>query len=203
MVSPEMIRHLYEEIDKWVMELLKKEIYWRRCHPCRNMGECCKESATRIFASEWVDISRYLEQIQEADWRVLTDNLYHGRECPFRSELKCLIHDVRPLICRLTPYFAFLKDDTLHYSYPIGRCLTRLKFQLKNISQQLNPDSTLILLPVDLYENEKFALYCLGNKLEQYPTYHELRKEIFLSPQQWMKMNGLISDNHKPRVCHE
>lgn len=99
---------LYSELDKYQSLLASQEPYWRKCSPCINKGQCCIDSDTSIFSSEYEIIKDHIKGLPENLKNILVDNVNREVKCPFRTEGGCIIHDVRPLTCRITPYSAGL-----------------------------------------------------------------------------------------------
>ena len=49
-------------------------------------------------------IKQYVSKLNRIDRIILTENIQNSVYCPFRTEKKCLIHEVRPMNCIWTPY---------------------------------------------------------------------------------------------------
>lgn len=122
MVDEKSIFKLYSKLDKYHEKLIDKERYWMRCKPCKNNGQCCKNSDTIIFTSEKTIITNYIKELPVHIRKTLKENVDNGVRCPFRTELSCLIHDVRPLTCRLTPYLANLGKNKIYYTLTSEDC---------------------------------------------------------------------------------
>lgn len=111
LVDKKDILKLYKKLDKYQEKLVLQEQYWRKCNPCINKGECCINSDTTILTSESRIIKACIRELPENMRNTLKANVDNGIRCPFRTEASCIIHDVRPLTCRVVPYLASQKKD--------------------------------------------------------------------------------------------
>ena len=92
-------------IDAEVREILRLDQYWNKCYPCRQGGVCCRGANVLALLPELADIHDLLENTPETKSYALQQILL-GRDCIFYREdaQSCLVHDRRPLLCRLTPF---------------------------------------------------------------------------------------------------
>lgn len=111
MIDKKDILRLYRKLDKYQKNLVSQDPYWKKCSPCINKGCCCVSSDTTIFTSESKIINRYIKELPADIKSFLKTNVDNGIRCPFRTDTSCIIHDVRPLTCRITPYFANLRKN--------------------------------------------------------------------------------------------
>jgi len=110
-------------LNETINELRKIEPYWSCCFPCNNEGKCCIGADVAIYPSEWNIIENQIIHFSDSEKAVLLSNIKLKRHCVFRSKEKCLIHDVRPLNCRYTPFqYAITPDNYLHYAMMSRNC---------------------------------------------------------------------------------
>lgn len=177
MVSKKELEDYYNLIDEKYNQLLKSENYWNKCNPCKNHGECCKNSKSWATESEWEVIRTYLSKINQEDSNILLNNWNNGINCPFRFKSKCLIHKVRPSICRITPYFASI--DNVHVLMPNDTC--KQKLFIKDI--KVLPESDLIEVKVD----DK-VIKCINiDSIKNVPTYKKLVNETSRTMEDWIE----------------
>lgn len=112
-------------IDAEVQEILRLDPYWSKCYPCRQGGVCCRGADVLALLPELTDIFDWLENNPETKNHAL-QQLKLGRDCIFYREdaRSCLIHERRPLFCRLTPFKGLSGKDeiTVFVEGPAGRC---------------------------------------------------------------------------------
>lgn len=102
----------HEEADRIIQEILEEDPTWKKCYPCINHGICCDGAEIRISLEE----SKIIEQFLKEHPDILAYAISRKKEnkiCIFHntSAKKCLIHDIRPLICRITPMKGIVIKD--------------------------------------------------------------------------------------------
>jgi Fe-S-cluster containining protein len=175
LISKDKINELYSHIDNLFTDLLENESYWRKCSPCKNNGNCCFESNTSATPSEWAIIREFISKLPEDDLITLKNNVSNNVRCPFRGENKCIIHDVRPIVCRVTPYTVFPKNNIINFHFCSNRCK---KSDIYQITTKINPihlQDDLVLLSV--IPEPKRVYFINGIKLFGHPTCKKLRNE--------------------------
>ncbi len=105
-------------------ELCSMDPFWNKCFPCRNNGRCCVKSDVDVTDDEWDEIVDFLKDkpkiIEYGKVR-----LKLGKPCLFycSEASKCLIHEVRPIMCRYAPFHIVEKDGTYFYNLVDEHCL--------------------------------------------------------------------------------
>lgn len=103
------------ELDELVRKLMYLEPSWKKCSCCLNKGKCCIGANILIFSVEWKQIVDFVANLPLAEKQIIKSNIKNSKQCIFRSEQKCLIHSVRPLNCRWTPYQVFSDSKNMTY----------------------------------------------------------------------------------------
>lgn len=95
-------------IDSQVEALLERDPFWRKCYPCKNNGRCCQNDSPLATADEFAALEAFLLGKLNI-WQTVYQNLKDGRNCIFYAPdaSACLVHELRPIICRLTPFKAY------------------------------------------------------------------------------------------------
>jgi len=179
------IVNLYTDVDKMISLLLKTEPFWHKCHPCKNNGNCCIDSETMASAAEWHIISDHLAELSLDDFLTIRKNVDSGQNCAFRSPYKCLIHDVRPLVCRVVPYFAFERDGMVDFFYPAGTCSERKRIKGYVPIDQL--DLTKIFFRIRPTEQAKSIHYLNGLRLSNHPSFDIIKRDEVKFVMVWLK----------------
>lgn len=105
-------------LEAVIEELCRLEPFWNRCHPCSSKGKCCEGAEIRPSKTEQQVITTYLLSLPFSEKQHVMDNLMNSRFCIYRTPEKCLIHEVRPEICRYTPYQCVItNENVLQYSF--------------------------------------------------------------------------------------
>lgn len=112
---------LNKKLDELILKLNSKEEYFKKCLKCPNKGKCCIDNDIDIRDDEWAYIKKYLLDNEDI-YKLVYDNFKNGRRCYFRTDEKCLIHDIRPLNCKYTPYQMIYKDGHLIYHISDDYC---------------------------------------------------------------------------------
>lgn len=103
----------HEEIDKIIQEIIDEDPIWKKCYPCQENGICCKGADIPISSEESEEIKKFLSEHNEI---FLYAKLQKEKNklCLFYNPCatKCLIHDIRPLICRVTPIKGEVNEDS-------------------------------------------------------------------------------------------
>ncbi|WP_236206034.1 YkgJ family cysteine cluster protein [Pseudomonas tohonis] len=107
------IKDAIKILNQHVSRLERIESSWSNCRSCPHGGACCiGVSNLLIFPEEQKTIKSHLRKNKEI-LAYAIQRLEKKQGCYFHSsESKtCLIHEVRPLNCRWTPYTAFPEPD--------------------------------------------------------------------------------------------
>ncbi|MBR3078158.1 MAG: YkgJ family cysteine cluster protein [Oscillospiraceae bacterium] len=125
-------------LEAVIEELCRLEPFWNRCHPCSSKGKCCEGAKIRPSKKEQQVITEHLVSLPFFDKQQLMYNLMNSRICIYHTPEKCLIHDVRPEVCRYTPYQCVITNENmLNYSF-VGSDANKRCF-FKACSRQLSP----------------------------------------------------------------
>ncbi len=104
-------------LDEMIDELIRIEPFWQICIPCRCGGTCCIGANILIETSEIEPIADRIAALEAEDAKMLARNALGKQLCVFRTQDKCLIHEVRPSNCRFTPYqYSVDENGILKYS---------------------------------------------------------------------------------------
>lgn len=112
----------YNLMDGIQQQLLEKEKYWNKCNPCKNKGACCKNSESMIFPMEYEVLKEFLNKLPKERIMVLKKHIEENILCPFQTENECLIHDIRPTVCRLTPFSCNIQNGKIYYPVDNSFC---------------------------------------------------------------------------------
>ncbi|HHK0531365.1 TPA: YkgJ family cysteine cluster protein [Pseudomonas aeruginosa] len=100
-------------LEQAVERLESAEPSWTNCRACPHSGKCC-DGATGIliFPEESAELSDYLKKNPEI-LIYAKKRLANKKGCYFHdpSSEACLVHTVRPILCRWTPYALFSNSD--------------------------------------------------------------------------------------------
>lgn len=93
-------------LEKSVAKLESLEPSWKNCKACPHGGKCCVgATGLLVFPEEKRDITDFLQRNDRIKQFALK-KYRQGQGCYFHDSnaKSCLIHEVRPLNCRWTPY---------------------------------------------------------------------------------------------------
>ena len=112
--------YTYGEIRKALLnqitQLLIIEPKWKKCNKCPYSGTCCIGADISVYDYEWMVIRDFLLANPDV-LHIVKENSLSKSLCYFRTDDRCLIHEIRPLNCIFTPYQVILgADGFLHYS---------------------------------------------------------------------------------------
>ena len=112
--------YTYEQIRdiliSQITQLLEIEPKWKQCNKCPNSGHCCIGADITIYNYEWNIIKKFLLE-NPIVFDEVKLNYKRKSLCYFRTNDKCLIHNIRPLNCVFTPYQAIYgAGKRIHYS---------------------------------------------------------------------------------------
>lgn len=183
--------YTYEQIREvlisQISRLLEIEPKWKQCSKCPNSGVCCIDANITIYDYEWDIIRKYLIE-NPVVFNEVKLNYQRKSLCYFRTNDRCLIHNIRPLNCIFTPYQAIYGSNKLiHYS-PYKKDCSHLKatfiscegIDLSQLFINIPSDSssTYYLLLNHWYQDyEKNSLVCntevdLSDNLELFLSQH-------------------------------
>ncbi|HEM7840135.1 YkgJ family cysteine cluster protein [Burkholderia multivorans] len=100
-------------IEAATAELESMEPSWRNCKACPHSGKCCDNAhISLVFPEEAAEIVEYLRANPEK-MAYAKSRFSRGKDCYFHdpSANRCLIHDVRPILCRWTPHTTFFNGN--------------------------------------------------------------------------------------------
>lgn len=105
-----------KELLSQISTLLSIEPKWNKCCSCQNIGRCCIGAEINVYDYEWSEIRSYLLDNPEI-LEIVRQNYSLHSPCYFRTSDKCLIHEIRPINCLITPYqVIYGADNLLHYT---------------------------------------------------------------------------------------
>jgi Fe-S-cluster containining protein len=136
-------------------------------------------------AAEWRIISNHLAELYRDDFLTIRKNVDSGQNCAFRSPYKCLIHDVRPLVCRVAPYFTVESDGIVNFIYPAGTCSERERLTVYVPVDQL--DLTKIFFRIRPTEQAKSIHYLNGLRLSNHPSFDIIKRDEVKFVMVWLK----------------
>ena len=90
--------------DSLVHELLAIEPFWKICFPCKFKGYCCIGAEISFSDAEMQITKEYIKKLSPEEKDIIVQNNLSSKHCIYRAPDKCLIHDVRPMNCRYTPF---------------------------------------------------------------------------------------------------
>lgn len=95
-------------LDEAITELESIEASWKNCRACPHSGKCCDNAFINVvFPEEAKAIAEHLIT-HPAKLAYAKDRASRRKSCYFHNPHanECLIHSVRPILCRWTPYTA-------------------------------------------------------------------------------------------------
>lgn len=105
------LKELIIGIDAQVESLLVRDPFWRKCYPCKNHGRCCQNDSPLAASDEFAALDAFL--LNNPDIRqIVFQNLQSAKNCIFYAPeaSACLVHEMRPAICRLTPFKTYVSN---------------------------------------------------------------------------------------------
>lgn len=154
-----------EGLMSQITQLLEIEPKWEKCNNCPNLGHCCIGADITIYNYEWNIIRKYLIEHPNVFDEVKL-NYKRKSLCYFRTNDKCLIHNIRPLNCIFTPYQAIYRaDKRIYYSPYKEDCLLLKRSSISNGGIDLSQ------LFIKLPDDDSFTYYLLLN--HWYHNYEE------------------------------
>lgn len=168
MVEIEKIRL---KLSSVVKDLCEIDPYWNKCFPCQNKGRCCIGSDVDVSEEEWKQIFEFLKDkpdiIQYAKAR-----LRQGKPCIFYCSKvsKCLIHDLRPIMCRYTPFQVIENDGKFFCNNVDEKCVSIRSVQSDSFVRAAKP----------FIVNVKDCNYIFINEISEIKEYKK-KKIDFLS----------------------
>lgn len=117
------LREIKDELNREIQELEDIDPNWKNCRNCPLHGKCCIGNDIDIRDDEWEEIKHRLDENPFLQSQVKA-NFDSDSLCYFRTESRCLIHDIRPTNCLYTPYQVIqnLDDHKLTYSLRNSTC---------------------------------------------------------------------------------
>lgn len=168
---------------------------------CLHSGKCCEKSYTQINITigDIIRIANFLK----CDIKHLFDKNIVGLRafgdgknkfqislglqipCVFRKNSKCDIYTVRPLNCRLFPYWILAdipKEKIKHYVDPSYKCVHQVSMtpQVKSIYKKYTKELANILEQESRLTEQLLHKYNLSGSLDisKLPDYLEVEKEL-------------------------
>lgn len=93
-------------LEEAIAKLEAMEPSWKNCRACPHAGKCCDNAYINVVFPEEADaIAQHLRAHPEK--LAYAENRFsRGKSCYFHDPgaNQCLIHEVRPILCRWTPY---------------------------------------------------------------------------------------------------
>lgn len=131
---------IHEEVDKIIQEIIEEDATWKKCYPCQNHGICCDGASIIISSEEHKKIEKFLREHNEV-FLYAKSQKEKNKLCLFYNPdaHQCLIHDIRPLICRVTPMKGHATRDSKSievYVPKSGHNCNDMSRVLKNISRR-------------------------------------------------------------------
>ena len=175
---------MLSDLEKSIQELLSQEPYWNCCFPCKNSGKCCIGADVYVDEHEWNSIKQFVSGLLDDEKSLLIENIQSGNICIFRTDTKCLIHEVRPENCRYTPFQAVITPDKeLRYSMVSEDC------NFQSIRKQLDSETASRIantkFPVLQNFNSETKYLCLNQiykPCDHEEKYHLVSEWLCLSP---------------------
>jgi Fe-S-cluster containining protein len=188
MSSKKQVLSYFKFLDDLSNKLISIEPYWSKCSPCKNQGNCCKNSKTLVTRTEWSLIKQYIFDNLKENLKLIKFNVDNNSNCPFWSEECCLIYDVRPVVCRMTPYLSRLEGDKIVYSITSDDCLFSGSVYIGCPDNNDFLKSNIIKLPVNKPGDPRQAAYYLTTiNLDKNQTHQELSNEEQKNVVDWLK----------------
>ncbi len=162
-------------LNEAISELESMEHSWKNCRACPHSGKCCDNAFINVvFPEEARAIAQHLkahpEKLAYAEGRAS-----RRKSCYFHnpSANQCLIHDIRPILCRWTPYTATAGGGSFHAFIRDESC----NFTLVN-----EKDSVTSIKP---------------GFVEVWPVLGTVRRQKFLNLQGIVALHPLLSRAHE------
>ncbi|WP_186077776.1 YkgJ family cysteine cluster protein [Burkholderia gladioli] len=170
-------------LNRAISKLESKEPSWKNCRSCPFSGKCCDGAKLRIFPEERINILEFIKKNPNVR-NYSVDRYMNGKACYFynRDAKACLIHDVRPLNCRWTPYTIFIGDAGVSGMIRDSQCNFRRIDRSDGVS---GVDGELIRMSVSSEsENQNYILW---QKIEELRPLMK-RNEEMIPMEEVMKM---------------
>lgn len=100
-------------LNSAIAELESMEPAWSNCRACPHSGKCCDNAFIHlVFPEEAATIASYLKAHPQK-LAYARERASRSKSCYFHDpkSSECLIHDVRPVLCRWTPYTSHTSPD--------------------------------------------------------------------------------------------
>jgi len=175
MIPKKNILEFYASLDTWENELFEAEPFWLKCKACQNNEKCCLDTKAAATKSEWLLIKDFLLDHLKDKLYIIKKNILMGAKCPFKTDNACLIHTVRPLACRVTPYMSYWLDSEVSYNAALDDCSSSQPQKKLALDLQDYEKQNLVSLPID--ENDTYIYYLTDNRLKVDKTFNELIKQ--------------------------
>ncbi|WP_442962479.1 YkgJ family cysteine cluster protein [Pseudomonas sp. BLCC-B112] len=128
-------------LNQAIAELEGIEPSWKNCRACPHSGKCCDDAFINlIFPEEALAIAEYLKAHPETH-SYAKNRAARKKSCYFHDPKasQCLIHEVRPILCRWTPYTAVKP--------PGGQIAARLRDEECNFTSVSNFNPVVLIRP--------------------------------------------------------
>lgn len=175
---------MLSDLEKSIQELLSQEPHWNCCFPCKNSGKCCIGADISVCEHEWNLIKQYVCGLPDHEKFLLSENIQSRNTCIFRTDTKCLIHEVRPENCRYTPFQAVITSDR-----ELLYCMVSEDCSFQSIRKQLDSETASRIantkFPVLQNFNSETKYLCLNQIYRpcgHEEKYHLVSEWLGLSP---------------------
>lgn len=181
MANLEIIKNLYDQ-----------ESFWSICNPCMCNGYCCIGADISAYKTEWKRIKEYVKLLQDEEKLLLSKNITNGIQCIFRTNDKCLIHNVRPENCRYTPYQALI-DNNNNLIYSMVKVNTNSKkCEFKRTSIKVGKKEINILEQNAIIMLPNYDIFTKYLSLNWVATQGILELSPCLTFSEWLKVDFLF-----------
>ncbi|KAB7703681.1 hypothetical protein GBN33_00030 [Plesiomonas shigelloides] len=143
-------------LESKISILESQEESWKNCRACPFNGKCCDGATLIAFPEEIELIKKQLKRDQDVLAYAIS-RYKKGKACYFydKESSRCLIHDVRPLNCRWTPYVAFSGNGC---EFNVNIRSSSCDFSIQTISCE-KVEGNLISLPKGMSSSDVNTLY--------------------------------------------
>lgn len=181
-----------ENLNSIIEKLYQQEPYWNICCPCQCDGYCCIGADVSVNTNEWSKIKKYVQLLSFEEKLILQKNIVNGTQCVFRAANKCLIHEVRPVNCRYTPYQLAVNSNNILEYYMVRINHKTNQCEYKRVRKLISPQKRKMI------EQNPFVLLRNFDSYTKYISLNWLAKhcpvitEKTLCVSEWLKVQPLL-----------